>query len=188
MTAMRARAADTLRNGERIAGAGGIVLLLALFLPWYGTKHIVTETGFALPARDVTINAWQSFEAIDVVLAVVALGAIAAAVATVTGRGKGLQPGLLQLALAAGVIAAALIGYRIIVPLTTVEREIGLLCGLLGALAIAVGSSLTLLREQAPLFGETWVTRVRPLQAWLQDGSAPPPAPRVSPKPPQQQR
>jgi len=58
-------------TGELVAGAGGFLLLLVMFLPWFGI-----DASFVLPNSDRTItiaerslNAWQSFAAIDLLLA-----------------------------------------------------------------------------------------------------------------------
>ena len=58
-----------LRAGEWIAGISGLVLLVALFLPWYG-DDAGSRTG------------WESLGALDVVLALVALSALAIPVVT----------------------------------------------------------------------------------------------------------
>ena len=49
-----------LRDGEWIAGAGGVALLAAMFLHWYG-------------AGPFELTAWQAFDVLDVVLALLAL-------------------------------------------------------------------------------------------------------------------
>ena len=72
-----------LRSGEWIAGVSGLVLLVALFLPWYSDDG-GSRTG------------WQSLGALDVVLAVVALAAIAIPIVTALERVHGI---LLQLPL-----------------------------------------------------------------------------------------
>jgi hypothetical protein len=60
-----------LRAGEWVLGAAGLVLLVALFLPWYGD-----------PSR----TAWQSLSVLDLILA--ALGLIAVAIPVVTAAYK----------------------------------------------------------------------------------------------------
>ena len=62
-----------LRAGEWIAGISGLVLLVALFLPWY-SDDAWSRTG------------WESLGALDVVLAVVALAALAIPVVTAIQR------------------------------------------------------------------------------------------------------
>ena len=62
-----------LRAGEWIAGISGLVLLVALFLPWY-SDDAGSRTG------------WESLGALDVVLAVVALSALAIPVVAAVQR------------------------------------------------------------------------------------------------------
>ncbi|MFL5885169.1 MAG: hypothetical protein ACJ77M_08880 [Thermoleophilaceae bacterium] len=61
--------ARRLRWEEWLAGVSGVVLLVAMFLPWYRYARL-----------DVTHDAWQSFAALDLVLAAVAVMAIGVAV------------------------------------------------------------------------------------------------------------
>ena len=62
-----------LRAGEWLAGLSGLVLLVALFLPWY-SDDAGPRTG------------WESLGALDVVLAVVALSALAIPLVTALQR------------------------------------------------------------------------------------------------------
>ena len=62
-----------LRAGEWIVGISGLVLLVALFLPWYG-DDAGSRTG------------WESLGALDVVLALVALSALAIPIVTAFQR------------------------------------------------------------------------------------------------------
>lgn len=133
-------AVDRLRRlpGEAIAAVSGVLLLVFMFLPWFGTEHVVTETGFPLPARDVTINAWRSFDSIDIMLlivVIVAVGSAALARSVLTQREALL--GVLTTLL--GLLATALVVYRVLEPLTSTEREYGLFLGLVAALGLLAG-------------------------------------------------
>jgi carbon starvation protein CstA len=69
-----------LRAGEWIVGASGLLLLVALFLPWYELgQGIVTGPADVLDAR---ASAWDAFTILDVLLAIGALAAIAVIVVT----------------------------------------------------------------------------------------------------------
>jgi hypothetical protein len=63
------------RKWEWFTGLAGIVLLVSLFLPWYGAEG---TTG--------TATAWESFAVVDLLLAVAALVAIAHPIVTATQR------------------------------------------------------------------------------------------------------
>ena len=75
--------------GPLIVAAGGLVLLVSLFLDWYG---------------DVT--AWGAFEVADVLIAALALGAVAVAVGLIA---EGAVPALDRRWLPALVLAAAVL-------------------------------------------------------------------------------
>jgi hypothetical protein len=68
-----------LRAGEVIAGVSGVVLIVALLLPWY-THEVVTSFGPrpSLPSQ----NAFESMAVADLLLLLVATGAIGLAVIT----------------------------------------------------------------------------------------------------------
>ncbi|NLT06880.1 MAG: hypothetical protein GXY03_11310 [Solirubrobacterales bacterium] len=74
-----------LRAGEWMAGVGGAVLALALFLPWWGLRGAWIDLGVGGPVDgpgggpDVvtTWSAWQVFSVADVLLLLLALGAMA---------------------------------------------------------------------------------------------------------------
>src|SRR4029450_5055268 len=69
-----------LRVGEWVMGASGLVLFLALFLPWYELgQGIVVGPPDALDAH---ASAWDAFTILDVLLALGALAAVAALVVT----------------------------------------------------------------------------------------------------------
>src|SRR5215208_6271891 len=61
------------RVWEWLTGLAGVVLLVSLFLPWYGVEPAEGVSG----AVEGTTNAWDAFTVIDVILALAALGAIA---------------------------------------------------------------------------------------------------------------
>src|SRR5918995_8316 len=92
-----------LRAGELLAGITGLVLLVALFVPWY-SDEVGTRTG------------WESLGALDVVLALTALfGALAVVLVLIrvlnmpdwaTGREWGLW---VALAATLGVTAGGLL-------------------------------------------------------------------------------
>jgi amino acid transporter len=127
-----------------IAGASGLVLLVVMFLPWYGVSaHFggvsVSDTG----------NAWEVFSTIDIILFLVALVAVGAAVGRLTDSLPEDVP-VATIVTGAGALAVLLILYRIIdlpgpdLPAILSKnvdfgRRIGLFLGLIAAAGITYG-------------------------------------------------
>jgi peptidoglycan/LPS O-acetylase OafA/YrhL len=115
-----------LRAGEWMAAVAGVILLAALFQPWYGTP-------------DAT--AWEAFSVIDLVLAAFAMFAIALLVVTAAQKVPTV-PIALDAALAlAGMLALVLVLSRVAsLPDGADSREWGLWQGLIGVLGINVAA------------------------------------------------
>ncbi len=138
--------------GELLAGASGLLLVLVMFLPWFGLDARVRlpGTGDVITVDGGNLNAWEAFGAIDIVLVVAALLAIAL---VVVGRVSSPPPALVVAATAAAALAALLIVYRLIDPPelpivaggdATYEtgRRLGVFFGLLCTAGIAWGAGL----------------------------------------------
>ena len=94
--------------GDQIAAASGLVLLIVLFLPWYGVD--VNVGGFS---ASESVNAWEAMGFIDILLFLVALTAIGVPVARATGSMPDDVPGALIL-LVAGGVGVLLVLFRLI--------------------------------------------------------------------------
>jgi hypothetical protein len=123
-----------LRHGEWIAAAGGVVLVVSLFLDWYrefvGVDLAVDLTGF------------ESFDVLDVVLVLIAALAIALAVLQGTRDSPAIPVGAGVLTVVFGALGVLLVAYRIVNqpgPNELIEVRAGAWVGLLATLAIAVG-------------------------------------------------
>jgi hypothetical protein len=126
--------------GQLITGAGGVLLIVSLFLPWAGTGG-TSRTGFEL----LTMG--------DVLLLIVGLVAIAAALTW--GRYGLFRPDLSLNGAAdlLGVMATILLAWLILFDFPSgASREVGVFLALVAAIAIAggVGDYSTL--RGAPLF------------------------------------
>jgi hypothetical protein len=125
--------------GQSIAGAGGLLLIVSLFLPWAGTAE-ANRTGFEL----LTLT--------DVFLLIVGLVAIGAALTW--GR-----YGLFRADVSAdgaadllGVVAMILIVYLLLDFPPGAGREIGVFLALVATIAIAGGAGDYSTLRGAPLF------------------------------------
>jgi hypothetical protein len=130
-----------LRAGEWLAGVSGLVLLVALFLPWYG-DDAGSRTG------------WESLGALDVVLAVVALSALAIPVVTALERVPAVPLAHQSLTTLVGLLAVVLVLIRVLnMPDWAAEREWGLWVALAATLGIA-GGGLVAMRDERLTRGE----------------------------------
>ena len=142
---------NRLSTGEMIAGISGAILLISMFLKWYsisvsGGGGILGNTSFGVGS----VNAWESFGIIDLILFLCALAAIANAVLKAMARDLDLPWPTATIVAAAGALAFLLILFRLLVdpvdvgdlPGTVdvdVGRGIGLFLGLISAAGIAYG-------------------------------------------------
>ena len=125
-----------LRAGEWIAGVWGLVLLVALFLPWYSDDG-GSRTG------------WQSLGALDLVLAVVALAALAIPVITAQQRVPALSLAHESLTTLVGLLAVVLVLIRVLnMPDWATEREWGLWVALAATLGIVIGGLIAMRDER----------------------------------------
>ena len=125
-----------LRAGEWIAGISGLVLLVALFLPWYG-DDAGSRTG------------WESLGALDIVLALVALAALAIPVVTAFQRVPAVPLALQALTTLVGGLAGLLVLGRVLnMPDWAVSREWGLWVALAATLGIVVGGMVAMRDER----------------------------------------
>lgn len=133
-----------LGTGEMIAVVAGVVLLIALFLPWYGA-----EAQFGGVSVSESANAWQTLSFIDLLLFVIAAVAIGVSVARATGSLPADVPAAL-LVVAAGALGVLLVLFRLVdIPAPELPevadgsfefgRKIGLFVALLASAGIAYG-------------------------------------------------
>ena len=123
-----------LRDGEWLAGGGGLALLASLWLDWYGG-----------------MTAWQALAVIDVLLALLALVPLALVVAQATRRSPAVPVALSVLTPLAGALAAALIAFRLIdLPDGAVAVHGGAWLALAAALVVVVGGWRSMRVERVP--------------------------------------
>jgi hypothetical protein len=128
-----------LTPGDMIAGVGGIVLLISLFLPWYGVS--VDVAGFS---ASESATGWEVLSFIDILLFLCAVVAIAVVAARAAGSLPPDVPAGVVL-LAVGALALLLVLFRIIdIPApgdvpdeVDLSRKIGVFIALIASAAIA---------------------------------------------------
>lgn len=131
------------RLGQLVCGAGGALLIVALFLPWAGGA-----------AAD--LSGWELLTMADVFLLIVGVAAIGMAL---TGGHFGLFRPDLSLRGAAdllGVVATVVLAWLLIFDFPEgATREIGAYLALIGAMAVAGGAGDYATLRGAPLFPKT---------------------------------
>jgi hypothetical protein len=129
---------ERLTLGGRLPPAGGLLLLVSMWLPWFGTAP--EDNPFIPPARNVTIDAWQSFDSIDAILLLAAVAAIAMPVLAFWSQQRGPEPRQLAPVFVLGALTAALVSYRMFEPIENTIVHYGAVIGLVATLVIAAGS------------------------------------------------
>ena len=131
------------RGGPLIAGAGGVLLILSLFLPW-------AESG------DVSSSGWELWTMADVYFLIAGVFAITTAITG--GRIGVFRPdvSLIGAADLFGVVATVLLVWLLAFDFPDgADRDIGAFLALVGAVTIAAGAG-----DYRPLRGAPWFPRV----------------------------
>lgn len=140
-----------LRLGELVAGGAALLLLIDMFLKWYGFEgeSLARAAGFS-----TTISAWRAFDFVDILLFLVILVTLGLAVMTATARTPALPVAASVIVTALGVIAALFVLYRIINqpgPNDFVTVSFGAYLGFLLCLGIALGGYMAMRDEGTSL-------------------------------------
>ncbi len=140
-----------LRAGELIAAAGGVALLVVMFLEWYAAGGTTKVAG-----RDIHISvgftAWEAFGVTDILLALAALIAIGLAVLTATRRSPALPVAASVITATTGILATLLVLYRILNqpgPNELIGVDAGAWVGLAACLGVFLGAWLSLSDERS---------------------------------------
>jgi hypothetical protein len=152
---------NRLRPADVLAGAAGVALLVVEFLPWYGVRGVPStvsqgsngSTAYAPLVSTVTGDrtAWQAFSVVDILLALCALVAIALVIVTATARGPAKPVAFTVLTTLAGLLAALLALFRLLVPPKGFyELRYGAWLGLAAALLVLVGGFLAMKDDRTP--------------------------------------
>jgi hypothetical protein len=143
-----------LRTGEFVGFGGAAVLLLSLFLPWYGTS---TNPNGQINGGRGTFDAFQTFKALDVLLVLACTAPFVLAWIIARGHALTWRPG--EITMIVGMTAFMLIILNGIIlgkpgePDSEIIKKIGWYIGLLGAAGICAGGVLRqaeLARDRKP--------------------------------------
>lgn len=138
-------------RGEWTCAGAGLALFVTLLLPWFGTAP--EENPFIPPARKVTVNGWHT--AFDLWLLLILLGTAIAAIATAVLLARGIDSlrwaQVRVAAMGLSLLAAILVVYRMFDPLTNTILWYGAVLGLVAALAILLGTQISMIEERGYL-------------------------------------
>lgn len=132
-----------LRPGEFVGFAGAGVLLLSLFLPWYGTS---SNPNAEINGMRGTFSAFEAFKTLDVLLVAACTAPFILAWIVIRGHGLGWRPG--EVTMIVGMTAFMLILLNGVIlgtpgsPKSEISLEIGWFVGLIGAAMICAGGVL----------------------------------------------
>jgi hypothetical protein len=122
-----------LRLGEVLLAVSGVVLIVALFLPWYGPD----------------LSGWEALGVVDVILALVAACAVSVTVSTAFFRVAAVPIALDALVTLLGLVGLLLVLFRVIdLPDGASGREAGVWVALAAAAGVVVSGCLSMRDER----------------------------------------
>jgi len=180
---------NRLRLGELVAGVCGVLLIIVMFLSWYGIGGALggglADDVAKSAGVDVTVNAWQSFDFIDLLLFVTAIVAIGAAVLTATQRSVALPVAASVIVTGLGVLVTLLVAYRLLNepgPDKFIDIKFGAYLGFLICAGIALGGFMSM-RDEGTSFGQA-AQQAKGRGDTTQPPAAPAPPPAAPGQPP----
>jgi hypothetical protein len=142
---------NRLNQGEKIAAGSGVVLFIAMFLSWFGAPSNDFTNALGAAGVDTTLNAWQSFDFIDLFLLLTAVVAVGAAAAKAADARVDFP--LSSIVTVLGAISTILVLYRIIDPPGSLDRKFGVFLGLILAALLTYGGWLAM-QDEGASFGD----------------------------------
>lgn len=172
-----------LTQGEKIAGASGIALILIMFIfDWFGLEVSGSAGAFEF-STEGSENAWGSYGFIDIVLFITVAAAIGLALVSASQTEVGLPVAASAIVAGLGILSVVLIIFSILSPPdfgvdiegTGVDqtRKIGVWLGLIAAIGVAYGGWRAM-QEEGTSHGEQADRFSAPDES---PGVAPPPSP-----------
>lgn len=132
------------RVAEILAAAFGLLLLVSLFLPWYGRPVQCIQA----PCPPLKENAFEAFAVLDVYLLIVGLAAIGLLVVEMTQRTPAVAVAWAAIGTPLAVVATALVLWRALSPPGAEEAErLFVLLGLAATAGVASAFALSMRNE-----------------------------------------
>lgn len=178
---------NRLRRGEWLAAASAVLLLVSLFLTWFGFPDRVFEATAVRRLDEHSTNAWETFGFLDLFLAFTVAVALTLAVVTAAEESVALSVGAAVATATISSVATLFVAYRLVNEPGdgTLDVEYGAILGLIAVVGIAAGAWLSLRDEHSP--GVAEVAPPEPIPAPVPGTEAaepPPPREPEAPAPP----
>ena len=135
--------------GDWIAGSGGALLLVSLFLPWYDRCSGACDVP-AAHARGDAISAWQAFSALDVALLLTALMGISLPLLAGLSRVAAVPIATAALTALVSMVAGVWVLVRVLElpgPDSAIERAAFSYVGLAATVGVVLGAWLSMRDE-----------------------------------------
>lgn len=189
--------AEKTTTGRLLGAGGGVLLIVSLFLSWYGVDVGGAAGQFAV-AVDTSASGWQSLDIGDLVFLIVGLLAIAPAAFDIFDLEIELPFDVAFVALVGGAISVAWIILRILdkpgpdIPDVAgvdigISLKIGIFLALVGAVLIVVGGVIQKGEDETgptfadPVTGQQYATPQAPPAPQAPPPAAAPPTPQAPP-------
>jgi hypothetical protein len=139
--------------GELVSGGCALALLILLLVTaWYGVAGVPDPT-YARPAVSGTETGWDALTGVRWVIVLTAIVAVGAIVLRISQREHGRQTDASRLVTGLGLLCSALLIYRVLIVLPSldkvVDQKLGALLGLGCALGIALGGHEAILERRS---------------------------------------
>jgi multidrug transporter EmrE-like cation transporter len=163
---------NSLRTGEKIAGASGVVLLIVMFLSWWGAPGDIGNLAkLAGVDVDTSANAWQLASFLDIIWFLTAVSGIVLAVIALQKVQTNLPVALSAIVAGLGILSTLTILYRILDTPYDAGRKFGVFLGLIAAAGVAYGGFVAMQEE-----GTSFSDQADRLQGNRGNNPPPPPA------------
>ena len=135
---------NRLSRGEQIAGVAAVLLLIDMFLNWYGANLNGAQSALAdRVGIDTNVNAWQAFSTTDILIFITCVAALTMVGLTAMGRTTGMPMSLPMVVAVLGGLTTLVILYRIVNqpgPNDAINVDFGAYLGLVLAAALTYGA------------------------------------------------
>ncbi len=130
---------DRLRGGELLAGAGGLLLIGFMFLPWFGKVNAFCQPLVGHSCGH-NVDAWKVFGITDKLLLLTGLAGIAVAFFAARSTKTDAQITSASMTVPVALLATIVVLIRLLDPIDGLDRRVGVYLGLVACGVITYGT------------------------------------------------